>query len=235
MPRIHVSQCAASRNSRHTGQQKHPRSFRRLRAGSRVWWRCPVHFQRRNSECETPGQSSGVLVAGSSRRFGGIYSARWQQSKSCGCVGQLYEAKQKFLRHRPANPPGFQNGHAQSGSIIFQAQDDPMQLGHRGDEAEAKTVAAGGAASVETDEALQHARPLHLRNAGTAIGQRHQRRLAAAAYRQRDRGAAGRVGERVLDQVGEHLREQLRVAPDRHPGHRSRASNRRPWSSATAP
>ena len=77
---------------------------------SRIWWWRPDHFQRRHSEPETPRQSSGILMAGSSRGFGGVCSVRWEQSKPRGCVGQLYEAKQEFLRHRSADSAGFQNG-----------------------------------------------------------------------------------------------------------------------------
>ncbi len=51
-------------------------------------------------------------------------------------------------------------------------------------------------------------------NAGAGIGDRKDGAAALATERNRDAGSGRAVVDRVLHQVGDHLRQQITVAPD---------------------
>ena len=87
-----------------------------------------------------------------------------------------------------------------------------MQAGNRFDEGQAKAAAGGRTAAVEAIEAVEHLVVLGRGNAGTVVGDLGFEARACLAQADRYRGAFGRMVERVLDQVGDHLSEELAVA-----------------------
>ena len=87
-----------------------------------------------------------------------------------------------------------------------------MQAGDRLDQRQAEAAAGGRAAAVEAVEAVEHLVVLGFGNAGAVVGDLDLEAGARLAQRQRHGRAGRRVAQRVLDQVRDHLGQQLAVA-----------------------
>ena len=80
------------------------------------------------------------------------------------------------------------------------------------DQGKAKAGAVGRAAAIEAIEAIEHLVALGLGNAGTVVADLDLDANSHLAQDKPDRAAGRGMGERILDQVRHHLRQQLTVA-----------------------
>ena len=101
--------------------------------------------------------------------------------------------------------------------IVGQRDGAAMPPRHRAHQAEPEPIAGGAAARLQSDKAIEHALAIGLGDAGSAIGDLDQRAAAAPPHPDRDL-AAPAVFERVVEQVGDRLRQQVAVALDNRPG-----------------
>ena len=90
-----------------------------------------------------------------------------------------------------------------------------MQLGRRGDQAEAEPAALGAAAAFGPVKALQHPLPQLLGDAGSPVGHHDAGLAGLGAQGEADLGALGRVLDGVVQKVGERLEQHVAVAADR--------------------
>ena len=102
---------------------------------------------------------------------------------------------------------------AEPGAIVLKTQLDPVQFGHRGDQAEAETAAGRRSAAVQAHETLQNAGAVRHRDTWAAIVDRDHRTAVAQSGRKLDRRTFRGMDERILYEVGQHLGQQFRIAP----------------------
>ncbi len=106
-----------------------------------------------------------------------------------------------------------------------------MEPRHRAHQAQSQPVAGRRAAAFEPDETVEHRLAPVRRDAGSAVGDLDPGRLIRAADLQRD-SARGRVFERIVEQIGDRLRQQMR-SPRTFTGCGASKLSTRPFSSAT--
>ena len=73
-------------------------------------------------------------------------------------------------------------------------------------------MAFAGARRVQSDEAAEHAGALRVRDSGTRVAHGTAEPDIIAAQRQCDASPRAGVADRVLDQIGQHLGEEIAVA-----------------------
>jgi hypothetical protein len=95
-----------------------------------------------------------------------------------------------------------------------------VQVGDSRDQSETQAVAGCRPARVETVKPAENFVALRFRDARPVIADRDSRSLQATpnAERHIDMRAGVRVLYRVLDQIGQHLRQQSTVARNDNPG-----------------
>ena len=89
-----------------------------------------------------------------------------------------------------------------------------LQGGDPRDETEPQAAATPGAARIQSDEALQHALPLLRRNARPRILHREPDGARGMVRKAHPDPVFGRVRQRVVEQIGDELGEELAVTGD---------------------
>ena len=102
-------------------------------------------------------------------------------------------------------------------AVVGEFDANAVQVGDGLDEREAQTVAFAGAGRVQPDEAAEHAVALRVRDPGTGVRYGTPEPKAVAAQRHGDAGSRPGVADRVLDQVRQHLGEEVAVAAHAEP------------------
>ncbi len=102
-------------------------------------------------------------------------------------------------------------------AVVGEFDANAVQVGDGLDEREAQTVAFAGAGRVQPDEAAEHAVALRVRDPGTRVRYGTPEPKAVAAQRHGDAGSRPGVADRVLDQVRQHLGEEVAVAAHAEP------------------
>ncbi len=91
-----------------------------------------------------------------------------------------------------------------------------METGNGRDQAQAQTVARRVTALFEPVEALEHVIALFGGNARTIVGDRDHRPAAGAATGHGDLPARAAVLDRVVDEIGDGVEQQVAVPGNRH-------------------
>ena len=89
-----------------------------------------------------------------------------------------------------------------------------MQAGDGGDQGQAKAAAGRRAAALQAIEAIEDPRPFGFGHARPVVGHRDQGLSAVGGDLDHHMGLRAGMAQGVLDQIGQHLGQQLRIAVD---------------------
>ena len=109
---------------------------------------------------------------------------------------------------------GGRQSHAQTGAVVRGRTGEPMQVGDRGDETQSEPRSRRAGRGVGAIEGLEDLLQVGRRNARPVVRHRQRKALAGAHARYLDPHAGRRVTQRIVKDVGDHLRQQFLVASD---------------------
>lgn len=87
-----------------------------------------------------------------------------------------------------------------------------MELGNGRNQGQTETATGRGAAVLKPVEAAENLLALRLGDAGPGVGHRQPRTLCHHRQPQGDGGTGRRMADGILDQIDEHLRQEVAVA-----------------------
>jgi hypothetical protein len=105
---------------------------------------------------------------------------------------------------------------SQTGRVIAHNNVRAMQIGNRGNQAQAEAVSGPIAAALEPIEASQHVIAFIDRNSGPPIADRENRPIGASRDGDLDLAPIAAMLDRVVDKIGDRVEQEIAIADHSH-------------------